>query len=367
MCLLITFCVVVFIQLYFYIYLFGPYVFSVYKGGKGVAVPISVLVCAKNEEASLRQLLPSLLEQHYPDFELVLIDDASTDDSLNVMKSFATKNAKSKVQIQVIAIEGDESKGKKFALTQGVLASKNEYLLFTDADCIPASKNWIQLISNGFSEKTSLVLGYGAYSKIKGSFLNKLIRFETMITAVQYFSYAQSGKAYMGVGRNIAYTKDLFVKAGGFESHKHIRSGDDDLFVSQVSTALNTGICDDPLSFTYSRPEISFAKWLHQKRRHITTSGHYKKYHKFLLGLFYVSQLAFYILPLVALVFHEQTNAILGLFLLRFIFWYLIVIKSANKLNEKDLIGFGPLYEISLIFMQLYIFLKNIISSPKNW
>lgn len=367
MCLLITFSVVVLIQFYFYIFLFGPYVFSVRNYRKDSDLPISVLVCAKNEEANLKRLLPSLLAQNYSDFEIILIDDASTDDSLHVMNAFKTQHASSQVTIQVIAIETEESKGKKFALTRGIMASKNEHLLFTDADCIPASKNWIQFISNSFSTRISLILGYGAYSKIKGSFLNKLIRYETLITAVQYFSYAQAGNAYMGVGRNIAYTKEKFLEAGGFQAHKHIRSGDDDLFVKQVTTSLNTGICDDPQSFTYSKPEISFTKWLSQKRRHITTSSHYKKYHKFFLGIFYLSQIAFYVLTIAALVFQEQVTLVLGLFLFRFAFWYLIMIKSAYRLKEKDLIGFGPLYEISLIFIQLYIFLKNIISSPKNW
>lgn len=367
MFLLITFSVVVIIQFYFYIFLFGPYVFSVRSYRKDSHLPISVLICAKNEEVNLKRLLPSLLDQNYPDFEIILVDDASTDGSLHVMNSFRAQHAMSQVTIKVIAIETDESKGKKFALTQGILASKNEHLLFTDADCIPASKNWIQFISNSYSARVSLILGYGAYAKIKSSFLNKLIRFETLITAIQYFSYAQSGNAYMGVGRNIAYTKEKFVEAGGFEDHKHIRSGDDDLFVNQVTTSMNTGICDDPLSFTYSKPEISFTKWLSQKRRHITTSSHYKNYHKFFLGLFYLSQIAFYVLTLAALVFQEQVTLVLGLFLFRFVFWYLIMIKSAYRFKEKDLIGFGPLYEISLIFIQLYIFLKNIISSPKNW
>lgn len=367
MFLLITFCVVLLIQFYFYVFLFGPYVFSIHKVEKRSVLPVSILVCAKNEEKNLRHLLPLLLDQNYPVYEIVLIDDGSSDGSLNVMNSFRKQTAGSKVSIQVISIDKNESKGKKFALSQGVIASKYEQLLFTDADCMPASKNWIQLISNNFSANISLVLGYGAYTKIKGSFLNKLIRFETLMTAVQYFSYARSGNAYMGVGRNIAYTKNIFQKANGFDTHLHVRSGDDDLFVNQVAQADNTAICDDPMSFTYSRPKVSFTSWITQKRRHITTSSHYKKYHKFCLGLFYLTQIGFYVLTIAAIVLQQYIHIILGLFLLRFVIWYIILIRSSNKLNEKDLIGFGPLYEISLIFIQLYIFLKNIISSPKNW
>lgn len=329
--------------------------------------PVSLIVCAKNEENNLRSLLPSLADQHYPELEIVLVDDDSSDDSLGIMRSFENKNALSNISIRIISIAKERSKGKKYALTQGILASKNEVLLFTDADCIPTSKDWVQQMSQGFSNDLSLILGYGPYKKINGSFLNKLIRYETLLTAVQYFSYALKGKAYMGVGRNIAYKKELFLKANGFDNHQHIKSGDDDLFVSQIATGSNTAICDNPKSFTYSEPEKSFGNWLWQKRRHITTSNHYSYYHKFLLGLFYLSQLAFYVLIFTAILFQIHLAIVLPLFLLRIMFWYYILYKASNRLNEKDLIRFGPLYEISLIFIQLYIFLINRVSPPKHW
>jgi len=364
---LIVFCVVFLIQLYFYVYLFGSYVNSKQSGLNKILPPVSIIVCAKNEEKNLKSLLPSLADQNYPELEIVLVDDDSSDASLEMMRSFEKQNALSNISIRVIPIAKGHSKGKKYALTQGVLASKNEVLLFTDADCKPASDRWIQQMSQGFSNDISLILGYGAYKKITGSFLNKLIRYETLLTAVQYFSYALKGKAYMGVGRNIAYKKEVFLKADGFEKHQHIRSGDDDLFVSQVATGSNTAICDDPKSFTYSQPEKSFGNWIWQKRRHITTSNHYSYYHKFLLGLFYLSQLAFYVLTFFAIIFKIHLAVVLTLFLFRIIFWYYILHKASIRLNEKDLIRLGPLYEISLIFIQLYIFLINRVSPPKYW
>jgi len=364
---LITFGAVFLIQLYFYVYLFGSYVNSKHIDQNKVLPPLSIIVCAKNEEENLKSLLPSLVDQNYPELEIVLIDDDSSDATLEMMRSFEKQNALSNISIRVIPIEKGRSKGKKYALTQGILASKNEVLLFTDADCKPASNDWAQQMSQYFSNDVSLILGYGAYKKIPGSFLNKLIRFETLMTAVQYFSYALKGKAYMGVGRNIAYKKDAFLKADGFEKHRHIRSGDDDLFVSQIATRYNTAICDDPKSFTYSQPEKTFGNWLWQKRRHITTSNHYSYYHKFLLGLFYLSQLSFYVLTFTAIIFQIHLTIVLTLFLLRIIIWYYILQKSCTRLNEKDLIRLGPLYEISLIFIQLYIFLLNRISPPKYW
>jgi len=367
MFLLIVFCVVFLIQLFYYLYFFAPYAFFKQQTAQVNSQPVSIIVCAKNEEENLKNLFPCLLDQDYPEYEIVLVDDASSDGTLELMRSFVEQSSLSKVSLQIVPVPPEHAKGKKFALTQGVLVAKNELLLLTDADCKPVSNKWIVQMSKGFSNDVSLILGYGAYKKIKGSYLNKLIRFETLLTAIQYFSYALSGKAYMGVGRNLAYKKEDFLSVNGFESHHHLKSGDDDLFVSQIATPLNTAICDEVSSHTISAPETSFTNWIRQKRRHLTTSSFYSSFHKFALGLFYVSQLGFYTLTLITLVYGIHLYLISTLVLVRFIIWYAIVIQSSIKLNEKDLICLGPLYEISIIFIQLYIFLRNLVSPPKFW
>jgi hypothetical protein len=219
----------------------------------------------------------------------------------------------------------------------------------------------------GYSTKVDVVIGYGAYDKIEHSYLNKLIRFETLLTAIQYFSYALAGKAYMGVGRNLSYTKESFMSSPGFSGHLHLRSGDDDLFVSQVSNGHNVSICDHELSFTTSRPPLTLVSWIRQKRRHITTAPRYRQSIKVSLALFYLSQFFFYVFGFISLISHTYIFIVIPLLLIRFALWYLTLMPAANRLNEKDLIAFGPLYEISIIFMQLYIFLKNIISTPKYW
>jgi glycosyltransferase involved in cell wall biosynthesis len=364
---LIVFCVVFLIQLFYYGYFFAPYAFFKQKPAQVNSQPVSIIICAKNEEENLRHLFPCLLDQNYPEYEIVLVDDASFDGTLELMKSFKDQCSLSNISVQIISVSTEHTKGKKFALTQGVLAAKNELLLLTDADCKPVSNKWIQQMTKGFSNDVSLILGYGAYQKIKGSYVNKLIRFETLLTAIQYFSYATYGKAYMGVGRNLAYKKEDFLRVNGFESHDHVKSGDDDLFVSQIATPLNTGFCDEVSSHTISEPETSFTNWIRQKRRHLTTSSFYSSFHKLTLGLFYVSQLAFYLLTFFALVYGIHLYAIITLFIVRFVIWYLILIKSSVRLNEKDLICLGPLYEISIIFIQLYIFLRNLVSPPKFW
>lgn len=328
-------------------------------------IPISVIICAKNEAENLKINLPLVLDQNYSTFEVVLVNDSSSDDTLNVMKSFSNKHN----NIKLVDVKTNETfwGNKKYALTLGIKAATNDFLVFTDADCKPNSKEWLTHICSKFSDQKSIVLGYGAYAKKGYSFLNKLIRFETIITALQYFSYAKIGLPYMGVGRNMAYKKELFFSNSGFKNHIKLKSGDDDLFINEVANATNTTICYSKESFTISEPKTSISAWIKQKRRHISTANFYKTKHKFLLGLFYISQLLFWVLAITNAFLYQNYVWIVALVVFRFLIQMLCFGFTVKKLNETDLIFLIPILELFLISTQLSIFIANLISKPKHW
>lgn len=359
------FIAVVLIQFIYYVVVFGKFAFSKSKRNNPKKLPVSVIVCAKNEQENVTKLIPILATQNYPDFEIVLIDDASSDETLEVFEEFEKQYS----NIRIVKVANNEAfwGNKKFALTMGIKAARKEYLLFTDADCMPDSENWIAEMTSHFTMQKTVVLGYGAYEKIAGSFLNKIIRFETLLTAVQYFAWAKAGKPYMGVGRNLAYKREEFFKVDGFRDHMKVRSGDDDLFINQVATKKNTAICDTPESFTYSKPKTSYSSWFAQKRRHVATAGYYKSFDRFQLGLFYLTQLSFFILPIILLIFQFQWMIVTGIIVFRYIFTWTTLGFSAGKLKEKDVIYFFPIIEIVLVFTQLNLFVANIFSKPSHW
>ncbi|NQX85072.1 MAG: glycosyltransferase [Flavobacteriaceae bacterium] len=327
--------------------------------------PVSVIICAKNESKNLKRFLHSVICQDYKNYEIVLINDASYDDTLEVMKSFKVSHDNIKI-VNVKSIEAFWG-NKKYALTLGIKASTHELLLFTDADCEPLSPQWISEMTSHFSNEKSLVLGYGAYHKKKHNFLNKVIRFETLLTAVQYFSYSIIGLPYMGVGRNLAYRKEEFFNVGGFINHIKTRSGDDDLFVNQVATKHNTAICFSKDSFTASIAKDAFKDWFQQKRRHVSTAKHYKFKHQFLLGLFYSSQFLFWTTAITLLLLGFRWEFVLGLTVFRIALQFISIGVSAKKLNETDLIILLPFLELFLIIVQFLIFITNLISKPSHW
>jgi glycosyltransferase involved in cell wall biosynthesis len=319
---------------------------------------VSIIIAARNEEKNLPILLDALKNQKYPNFEIIIVNDGSTDKTEEILNLAQSSTAN-------IVVLHQAPEGKKSAISRGILKAKNDLLLFIDADCIPSSDYWIYEITAACTGKKEIVLGYGAYKK-KNGLLNKLIRFDTVQIAIQYLSMALWNHPYMGVGRNLCYRKSLFQKTGGFESHQHIRSGDDDLFIQEAAHGGNTEISIHPDSFTISEPASTFFSWIRQKLRHHTTAT---KYRKGLTLLLLISGLApaFYYLTLLILLFSE--NYLYGIITYSFILLYqLFTFKPAvNKLGENDLIIFWPILDIIHTFVLFYIGLYSLIYSRTRW
>lgn len=324
--------------------------------------PLSLLVCAKNEAQNLQEHIPLWLSQSHPKFELIIVDDDSTDNTREIIEQFAKQDPRI-IPVYVSANDRFVS-GKKYALTLGIKKAKHTRMVFTDADCKPASIHWLAIMSTHFTPQKAIVLGFGGYLRTS-SLLNFIIRFETFITALQYFSYAKLGKAYMGVGRNLGYTRNLYEAQNGFSAHMQIASGDDDLFVNAAATTQNVSICSDSKAFTYSKSKTTFKSWFAQKRRHISTANYYKPSHKILLGLYYVANFAFWPLAIAALFVATKAAAIV--IAVRFAIQIAVYLGAAKKLKQLDLVVVAPLLELFLICLQLPIFIANLVSSKPRW
>ena len=266
------------------------------------------------------------------------------DESKYILDAFAHEFP----NIRVINVERSQHMkfGKKLPLTLGIKGAKYEHLLFTDADCNPASNQWLKSMSSHFSEKHEIVLGYGPYKKKKG-FLNKVIRFDTAWIAMNYFSFAKAKLPYMGIGRNMAYTKSVFNAVSGFKSHYALSSGDDDLFIQEAAKKGNYTINLDPDSFCYSNPPKSWSSWMRQKSRHYTTTERYKVIKKLLLGI-YPLTLLLMLFSFVTLLFDSNF-----IWLTLTIFGFILAVKwvvmgrALVKLGETKYIAYLPLLDIA--------------------
>jgi len=360
-----VFCGMIAIQLFYYLYFFQRLAFfRAPEKETSIEHAVSVVICARDEAHNLVKTLPGVLVQQYKTtHEVVLVNDNSTDDTKYLVDEF--KKMFKNINYIELTQEAKMISGKKFPLSMGIKSARHEILLLTDADCVPASEYWIQRMQECYKDGTEIVLGYGAYHK-KPGLLNKLIRFETFHTAIQYLSYALAGVPYMGVGRNLSYKKDVFLRNKGFSSINQIPSGDDDLFINQVARPDNTSICIDAEAHTLSEPKTRWSDWMTQKYRHYTTSNYYKGHHKFLLGLYSFSLFWLYPLLAVSIIFYNWWMA-LAVFGVRFLVQAVVYFNAMKKLNEKDLWPWFLFFDIWMFFYFIFT-VPAIWKAPrKNW
>lgn len=375
-CLLGTLLVVFFIQLYFYI----RYFMGIIRHNKQVVKdevelmvekqPVSVVICARDEEENLRKFLPFILEQDYPDYEVIVVNDGSTDgtdDYLSLMvKQFAH------LRTTFVPAGATNVSTKKLGLTLGIKAAKNDLIVFTDADCMPEGKDWLSRMVRNFTPETEFVLGYGGYLHKKG-FLNRLIKYDTLFVAIQYLGMAQARRPYMGVGRNLAYRRETFFRMKGFATTLNMKSGDDDLMVNRGATRENTAIEVSPESVTWSEPKTSFKNWYIQKERHLSVSDSYNSSSKMRLAVEPISRGLFYILTVLLAIFSILSfnwialGAAALLFLIRWVLQMYIINKSAKILGEHRFYLTIPYFDIVLPLISLFILIFGKKKNHIKW
>ncbi len=364
MVLLLLFALGFFIQMFYVWFYFSR--LSFYKPGEKSSSqqPVSIVVCARNEYENLRTNLPHWLDQDYPEFELIVVNDSSDDNTEELLKDYKKRYG----NLKVFDLKQNLNffKGKKFPLSLGIKSASYDIVLLTDADCTPASNQWVRRMQSGFMEGKDIVLGYGAYEKRPG-FLNRFIRFDAFHVAIQYLSLALAGKAYMGVGRNLSYRKSLFFGQKGFSSHYTVHSGDDDLFVNSVATKTNTQIEISKASHTISAAKRSFSDWFTQKRRHFTTGRHYSKKSRRALMWYGLSKVLFYSFAVVLIIMNYNLLIILAGLLLYLASLLMVFRKAAIELDETDLSIVSPVLDLFMTFINPLLYFSTLIVKPEKW
>jgi len=354
------------VQLFYYLWVYGAVAFGrPSRRKKKEDVPVSVIICARNEKENLQKFLPEILTQEYPDYEVVVVNDASDDGTEELLKEMAAGYPR--LRYTTISKDDHFSHAKKLAVLVGIKAAQHEWLLFTDADCRPASSRWISLMARNFTKKTSIVLGYGKIMPGRGIF-NNFVRYEAFFIGLQYLGFALRGQPYMGVGRNLAYRKPLFFEISRRPFFNKVVSGDDDLLVNHLGNKNNTRTEIDPQAHTLSLPPSSPGAWFRMKKRHITTSKYYTAKTKWQISLEMTSRI-FFLAATISLFF---TNVPVWLpasaFLLRWIVMAFVFGYAGKRLSEKHLLLSSLLYDMTIPFLYVSVWISNLSrTSERSW
>ncbi len=316
---------------------------------------VSVIICARNEAHNLEKNLCHFLNQSYRSFEVIVVNDHSSDNTAQVVLEAMAKWP----NLRLVSLMQDTPPGKKAALAKGIEAARGNYLLLSDADCRPASPDWIAAMRAYTNTISEIGLGFSPYDWREG-WLNRFIRYETAYTAVQYMSMALWGMPYMGVGRNLWYNRSLYERAGGFDKHLHIASGDDDLFINAVANRWNTAIVPDRRAFVYSSPKEDLRGYYYQKRRHLSTGRSYKPLHQLVLGGLSASHWLHYAAALGALAVGVPVGWIVVGWCTRWVLVYYRWSTLLRRLRQGDLLPY-------VLWLDAGMVLYYVIMAPALW
>ncbi len=321
---------------------------------------VSVVICVKNNKVGLEVLLNKLLKQNHENYEIVVVDDFSTDGVKDTIENFQSK-------IVVYCNPIRDVPGKKMALTKGIEMSKYQWILVTDSDCVPSSLDWISLmVGKIVADKKEIVLGYGPLSG--HGFVEQIAKYEAGYIAMQYLSYALAGIPYMGVGRNMVFKKSLFLKTNPFQDNYTIASGDDDMFIQKAATVENTSICIHANAQCKSPGPKNINDYLKQKIRHASTSQLYNVKHKFLLGLFAILHLGIYFL-MIAGILMDTIDCLVVISSWVFMTTIMLIIQYAcfAKLNERRIVFMLFVSDFLLSLLYCTIGLKTVFNNKIIW
>lgn len=315
-------------------------------------VGVSIIIAARNESDNLYENLPSILNQDYPEFEVIVVNNQSIDDSGWLLTAFQQQYK----NLHIVELEKNKHirPGKKLPITLAIKGAKYDYFLLTDVDCKPKSNQWIKKMTSKFVNKNEIVIGYAPYVKNKG-FLNKIIRFDVAWVGINYISMSLSQLPYMATGKNLAYSKKIFNSVNGFKTHYAVSSGDDDLFIQEAAKNSNYCVEIDPETFCYAPAPSSWTSWMAEKAKNYATSGRHKLIKKWVLGIYPLTLILMWFLFVPLLFVTDFRNLSLGIFLFVLVYKWFIQGRCMMKLKENNFIKFLPIWDL------LYALLMPVI------
>lgn len=331
--------------------------------------PVSVIVYAKNEFENLHKYLPSLLTQDYPEYEIIVVNDGSTDESDNILKTF--EHEYKHLYHTYIPEDVKYLSRKKLALTVGIKAAKHDILLFTEANCQPLSQKWISTMAGRYTPDTKIVLGFCGYGSYKGLF-HKLVAYDNLMTGLQYISSALCRHPYKGNGRNLSYRKELFFEHKGYYKSLNLHAGDDDLFVNESATPSTTEVEYSADSITEMAQIERFGVWKEMKVSRAATQRYYRGWTLTFYRLEEVSYLLFLLAVLASIGIGISGNWLISvvgaiLLILRFITTATILSKSARLLQQKPFTRWLPLLELIQPIFNLYVRIYRIFRGKNDY
>lgn len=179
---------------------------------------VSLVVAVRNEEKNIPFLFEALKKQTFRNFEVIITDDHSTDNTVKIIEKSETNNCR-------ILILPDNETGKKAGLKYGISNALGKLIVTTDADCIPGTK-WLETIVSFYEKENAEFIIAPVKNKTGNSLLQKLISVDFLALQASGAGASEVQLPFLCNGANLAFTKLLWSKIES-ESSNLFTSGDD--------------------------------------------------------------------------------------------------------------------------------------------
>ncbi|MDQ1771381.1 glycosyltransferase [Labilibaculum sp. A4] len=323
--------------------------------------PVSIVICVKNEGCYLQENLSLFLEQEYPDFELILVNDGSEDETETIIKEFQKRYPH--LRSTKIPLDDKFQHNKKLALSIGIKAAKNEKIIFTNIHSKPSSSKWLQEFVNSWDK--GVHIGYANFENKKGFFYN-FLKFDLLSKNIKSAGFASSGNAHSGNGDNLGYKKSDFFANKGFVKHSHFEAGYDHLMVFQLAKLSGASVCLQPEAKINLSSICAFDQWIRINRHYYKCRKYLPFKIRLLTDLEPISKMIFYSISIYALLFTHLYFFVAIIYLTKIILIGTLFKISTRHLKEENLFLSSYLYEIFVLFSKIYFLSTNFILSKSN-
>lgn len=316
---------------------------------------ISIVICSKNNAEDLKENLPYFLEQDYPNYEVIVVNDGCVDDTDIVIK--ALQNKYDHLRTTRIPLDERFSHNKKLAQTIGIKGAKNENIIFSNPNCKPASKLWLQNLAKNWDK--SVHIGYSNFENQK-KFGTNLLKNDILKRWTKAICFSSTGKTYYGNGNNMGYLKEDFFANKGFAKHSQFEAGYDHLMAYRLSKKSGSSTYISPESKVFLPTRNPFEIWANEQKYYYQSRKYISKKIKFLLDLDSTSHFFLYLSMVFCLIF-TNLYLITALVFLTCIFIAGIRFKIiSSNLKEENLFLSSyicgmiiPLWKVSYYFKSL--------------
>jgi cellulose synthase/poly-beta-1,6-N-acetylglucosamine synthase-like glycosyltransferase len=317
---------------------------------------ISIIIPARNEEENIGYCLQSIIEQSYPAhlFEVLVVDDHSTDNTAAIIKSYASNNVKL-ISLKDYLSANEINSYKKKAIEISIQQSNGELIVTSDADCI-FPKNWLTTIASFYESKRPAFI----VMPVLISYGKKMIEvFQSLdFMTLQGITGASVHKKFHSMcnGANLAYTKEAFIAVNGFKGIDNIASGDDMLLMHKIYNQFPNNIeyLKSREVIVTTNPVSTIQQFFNQRIRWASKADQFDDKRIFIvLIIVYFLNVLMMVLPIVALISNRSIsimniqlsmfNFYASLLLIKTIFELFFLYPVAKFFNQTKLLWWFPI------------------------